>query len=154
MTRLLILACSATKSSAPGVIAARDRYTGPVWQTYRAVDPRGELALLTVLSAKFGWISGDELIPNYDQKLDELRALELATSVDDSRTRKLARFQDITEICVVGGKLYQYVAQEELRQILDLNPSVRITCICDQIGFMRQKLRAWLLAPVHTLEAA
>lgn len=149
-----MMACSATKSSAPGEIPARDRYTGPLWLTYRAVDPRGELAELTVLSAKFGWISGDRPIPDYDQKLDELRALELAWSTDDAQARMIASFRDVTEICVVGGKLYQRLADEKLRQVLDLNPEVRITRICDQIGFMRQKLRSWLRSPVQTLEAA
>jgi len=142
MSRLLVLACSATKSSAPGLVPARERYTGPIWQTYRAADPRGELARLTVLSAKYGWIDGETPIENYDQKMT---ALCVPSATDRSQQLlELGRLDDIEEICIVGGHLYQAAANAYLDEIRARYPNVRIRRICDQIGFMRQHLRAWL----------
>lgn len=142
MSRLLVLACSATKSSAPGLMPARNRYTGPIWQTYRAADPRGELARLTVLSARYGWIDGPTPIANYDQKMT---AQPVASGSERAQQLiELGSFDDIEEICIVGGHLYQAAINPYLDAIRARYPGIVITRICDQIGFMRQQLRAWL----------
>ena len=158
MNRLLIMACSATKHEADFPISARNRYTGPVWQTLKAADPTGELAHVTVLSAKHGWIDGSDLIENYDQKMSSERGRELLEQGLSIETRCLlaelsghgrAKFD---EVCIVGGHLYQGVARELVREAMEtmyhapFTADVRITEICDEIGYMRQQLRAWLNA--------
>ena len=142
MSRLLVLACSATKSSAPGLMRARDRYTGPIWQTYRVADPRGELARLTVLSARYGWIDGTAAIANYDQKRTTAPVASEPERVQ--QLLELGSFDGIEEICIVGGHLYQAAINPYVDSIRARHPEIVITRICDQIGFMRQQLRAWL----------
>jgi hypothetical protein len=143
MSRLLVLACSATKSAEPGLIPARERYTGPLWQTYRAADPHGRFAILTALSARYGWIDGDMPIENYDQKMtvDQIAKLGLTARW---QLRALGDLSGVKQICVVGGSIYQDAADFYLDMVWRRYPTVRATRICDQIGYMRQQLRAWL----------
>lgn len=164
-SRLLVMACSATKASHRLPLPAFDRYTGPVWQTLKAVDPGQNLAHVTVLSAEYGWIDGREPIVNYNRKLDHVRSRELiARGVTAETVAMLAEAtgygqRPFSEACIVGGHFYQAVAQELLiLAALQMYPSpfttgFRIVEICDQVGFMRQRLRAWLLAGAQ-LEAA
>ncbi len=156
MNRLLIMACSATKSSHPLPVRAVERYTGPLWGTWRAVDPGQNLAHVTVLSAEHGWIDGAEPILKYNRKMDNLRGRELIQRGATAET--LAMLAEATgygqrpfsEVCIVGGHYYQAVAQELL--LLAINQSdneffvrgFRTVEICDQIGLMRMRLRAWL----------
>jgi len=158
MSRLLVMACSATKSSHALPLPAVDRYTGPIWGTWRAVDPAQHLAHVTVLSAEHGWIDGREPIVNYNRKLDNVRGRELIQrGVTVETVAMLSEAsgygsRPFIEVCIVGGHYYQAVA----RELVDLansamlpelfTPGFRIVEICDQIGFMRQKLRAWLVA--------
>jgi hypothetical protein len=158
MNRLLIMACSATKNPAEFPISARHRYTGPVWQTLKAADPTGEAAHVVVISAEHGLIDASELIANYDRKMDLDRSRELVREGLTAENRVLLSEltgygrQPFDEVCIVGGHLYQGVAQELVREASEtmLHPpfveNVRIVEICDEIGFMRQKLRAWLAA--------
>ncbi|MEY5100846.1 MAG: hypothetical protein RJA36_3565 [Pseudomonadota bacterium] len=152
------MACSATKNPAEFPISARHRYTGPVWQTLKAADPTGELAHVMVLSAKHGLIDASELIENYDQKMTNERGRELLEQGLTADTRVLLAElsghgrSPFSEICIVGGHLYQAVAQELVREAAEsmyhppFTADVRIVEICDEIGYMRQKLRAWLQA--------
>jgi hypothetical protein len=172
MTRLIVMACSATKSDAAEFMTAKDRYTGPVWQTLKAVDPRGELAHVTAFSAEYGWIDGAHLIRNYDRKMDTARAAHFVACADhfeqlgcpvlDSSwhallTQAYNRGEGrITEICIVGGHLYQAAARAAVETAIANCPSyfdvnVEIVSICDQIGYMRRRLREYLLAPTATM---
>jgi hypothetical protein len=55
-----------------------------------------------------------------------------------------------SEVCIVGGHYYQAVARELLQLTINhsgnefFTADVRVVEICDQIGYMRQQLRAWL----------
>ncbi len=71
--RLLILACSATKTAGEG-LAARDRYQGPLWQTLRATDPDGSKAFVCFLSAKFGLGDARDPLPDYNRVLTDADA--------------------------------------------------------------------------------
>lgn len=166
MNRLLILACSATKSSAPGYLPARQRYTGPVWQTLKAADPDGRLAHVSALSALYGWVDGEYPLSAYNVQMTAARkaevvfyqtvfaqthvtveiALSRATRVDGLRAAR-----PLTEVCVVGGRLYQETAEPLLAHARTSSPQyfapdLSVVTICDQIGLMRQRLRAWLAA--------
>ena len=165
-SRLLLMACSATKSSHRLPLPAVERYTGPVWGTWRAVDPAQNLAHVTVLSAEHGWIDGCEPIVNYNRKLDHIRSRELiARGMTAETMAMLAEAtgygqRPFSEACIVGGHYYQAVAQELLiLAALQMYPSpfttgFRIVEICDQVGFMRQKLRSWLQAGIEQQVAA
>lgn len=67
--RLVILACLATKRRDPGWMPAWERYDGPLWQTWRSVDPGRRLARVGFLSARYGFGAGDRPIEDYDARL-------------------------------------------------------------------------------------
>lgn len=68
-SRLLILACSATKRDGQTYMPAIERYDGPLWRTLRTVDPDGKLAKIAFLSAHFGFRSADTPIEMYDSRM-------------------------------------------------------------------------------------
>jgi hypothetical protein len=166
MNRLLIMACSATKNPAAGTMPACNRYVGPVWQTYKAADPTRSMAHLAVLSARYGLIDGTQSIPDYNERMTQFRANELVMNGLFGREcgvpsyvwlrSMYRRFGEFTEVCIVGGHLYQDVAMQLVRDaqhtVTDnfgtrppvISPNASIVQVCDQIGFMRQQLRAWL----------
>lgn len=85
MKPLLILACSATKRPEPHPLPAIDRYDGPFYRVLRkAVRERaglGDQLHILILSAQHGILAADNLILNYDRRMDRGRAQELAPDV-------------------------------------------------------------------------
>lgn len=82
--RLLILSCSATKRTDPGLLPALHRYDGVAFRVVRTAlrklaDDRHPR--VCILSAEFGLIESDMLIPWYDRRMDLARAAELQTQV-------------------------------------------------------------------------
>ena len=81
MKSLLILGCSATKRATPEPLAAVERYDGPLFRVLRgwmARTPDWRVRLnVAVLSAKFGLISGDSTVGDYDQRMTAAKALGL-----------------------------------------------------------------------------
>ncbi|MCF4130081.1 hypothetical protein [Methylobacterium sp. SyP6R] len=69
MPRLLILACSATKSPELDRIPAFARYDGPLWRTLRSADPDGRRARVAFLSAHYGFRDAATPIADYDARL-------------------------------------------------------------------------------------
>jgi hypothetical protein len=65
-SRLLILACSATKRDGPAYMPAIERYDGPLWKTLRAADLRSEKAIVAFLSAHLGFRAANTPIEMYD----------------------------------------------------------------------------------------
>lgn len=80
---LLILSCSQSKQASEGLLAAIQRYNGPSFRVLRKFLQQYPTTSLDtyILSAKFGLISGQELIPDYDQKMTKIRSQELQSSV-------------------------------------------------------------------------
>jgi hypothetical protein len=168
-SRLLILACSATKRDGPEYMPAIERYDGPLWRTLRSVDPRGEKAAVAFLSAHLGFRAADTPIEMYDARMTEQMAAamidgDLGTRWPRPRTQRRAmpsgehpgmhiatltrngRYP-FSEVAIVGGHLYLDV----MRHLVDLFRTrgfvvgeVRITEISGVIGMMRRDLRVWL----------
>lgn len=122
--RLLILACSATKTSQPGAIPAIERYDGPFWRTLRAyVQPYGSQEDVAqarrldvwVLSAKFGLMPAWTLIETYDlcltpERANRIRAEQPGYQAFDDHTRTMTgTYGNYTHTLVAGGRLYQYL---------------------------------------------
>lgn len=168
-SRLLILSCSATKRDGPEYMPAIERYDGPLWQTLRSVDPRGEKAAVAFLSAHLGFRAADTPIEMYDARMSE--QMVAAMLAGDLGTRwprpKIQRRvmpsgehpgmhiatltahgrYPFSEVALVGGHLYLDV----MRHLVDLFRlrgfvvgNVRITEINGSIGLMRRDLRSWL----------
>ena len=168
-SRLLILACSATKRDGPTYMPAIERYDGPLWQTLRSVDPRGEKAKVAFLSARLGFRAASTPIEIYDARMTpaiaaEMKAGDLGTRWPKQKTRRrvmafgehpgmhiatLTGYGRIpfSDVALVGGHLYLGV----MRHLVDLFRlrgfvvgNVRITEINGSIGLMRRDLRLWL----------
>ena len=168
-TRLLILACSATKRNDPRYMPAIDRYDGPLWRTLRTVDPRREKAQVAFLSAHLGFRAADMPIEIYDARMTE--TMVAAMKRGDLGTRwprptsharvmpsgeypgmHIALFTEHREFAfcdvgLTGGYLYLDV----MRHLVDLfrkagyvAGDARITEINRSIGLMRRDLRRWL----------
>jgi hypothetical protein len=79
MRRLLVLACSEHKRLDAGLLPAIDRYDGPTFRVLRHyLQEQPERApTVWILSAEYGLLSAERLIPYYDRLLDARRAKEL-----------------------------------------------------------------------------
>lgn len=169
--RLLILACSATKRSDQAPIPARDRYDGPLWRTLRATDPRGRLARVGFLSARYGFRDAQTPIEDYDARLSEDLARRMIAGGMTTRwprppsPRKpdnygmhpgaeiasLTRYgsEPIDDVALVGGHLYLTVMRAMLEGFVDMgcvDADAHVVEINGPIGRMRHQLRQWLLA--------
>ena len=163
--RLLILACSATKSEEAGRVPAFLRYQGPLWQTLRTVDAQDVTTCF--LSAKFGFNTSTYPLPAYDARMTKEHAAEMIRlgTVEGTwpRTKPgtLPGFhalavisgithhgdRPITEICICGGELYLQVMRafiEEFKAHGELAQDIKVVEINGGIGEMRHDLRAWL----------
>lgn len=167
--RLLILACSATKRDGPAYVPAIERYDGPLWQTLRSVDPRGEKAKVAFLSARLGFRAAATPIEMYDARMTpaiaaEIKAGDLGTRWPKQKTKRLVMASGehpgmhiatltgygrvpFSDVALVGGHLYL----EVMRHLVDLFRDrghivrdARITEINGSIGIMRRDLRHWL----------
>ena len=169
--RLLILPCSATKRHDPGWMPAWERYDGPLWQTWRAVDPERRLARVGFLSARYGFRAGDSPIEDYDARLTPAMAEQMIAGGMGTRWPRppspnkpdnygshpgceiasLAYHgtRPFTDVALVGGQLYLKVMRaflEGFREMRCLTPDAEITEINAGIGVMRARVRAWLEA--------
>ncbi|NTB87784.1 hypothetical protein [Agrobacterium tumefaciens] len=170
-SRLLILACSATKRDGPKYLPAIERYDGPLWRTLRTVDPDGRLAKVAFLSAHFGFRSADTPIEMYDSRMTReiaaaIKAGGLGMRWPRPKTQRrvmpsgehagmhiaaLTQFgrRPFAEVALVGGHLYLDVMRHFVGLFREggyVAADARITEINGPIGRMRQDLRLWLLA--------
>jgi hypothetical protein len=165
-TRLLILACSATKNIGSHSMPAQERYAGPLWQTLRAADPDGSRATVAALSARYGFIAGTRHIDNYNTQLTRKLAQEMAAGgidaqwptrsthltaewVSTSARQEIEQLSELQfhEVAIAGGALYLKVMRAlvwEFQAAGFISSSARIVEINDSIGLMRKELRSWL----------
>lgn len=168
-SRLLILACSATKRDGPKYMPAIDRYDGPLWRTLRTVDPLGEKAQVAFLSAHLGFREAKTPIEIYDARMtDAIAAAMKAGGLDTRwpRPRKQRRVmpdgehpgmhigsmtdlakRPFVEVALVGGHLYLDVIRHlvgPFRERGHVSTEARVVEINGPIGRMRQDLRLWL----------
>ena len=94
--RLLMLSCSQRKRPGAGLLPAIDRYDGPIYRVLRRYqrgfstsNPQGNsLPDVYILSAKYGLISADQPIVDYERRMTAQRA-------DELRPRVLADLHDL-----------------------------------------------------------
>jgi len=92
MRHFLLLSCSATKRPDPGFLPEHDRYDGPVYRVVRANRAGLDLAIW-IVSAEFGLIPEDRLLPLYDKRITRARARELEGEVSAALDELLRREQ-------------------------------------------------------------
>ena len=139
--RLLLMGCSDTKVKKSERMPAFQRYDGPAYRVFRkflrdcpdAVPPTN----LYMVSAQYGLISGDILIPDYDLQMTTDRAELLKPAVEKSLAFILSLYH-YDEVFVVMDKLYREL-------IADLIPSDQhVTFAEGRIGEKSAALYRWL----------
>lgn len=118
--RLLILGCSRRKRREPGPLPTVELYDGPAFRLYRRFlrTRRQPVPELLVLSAEFGLVAGDRLIPWYDRRMTSKRAQELRPGVSAELDARFGARQ-VTELFVSAGQEYLAVlgGQEALSKL-------------------------------------
>ena len=142
--RLLILDCSNDKDRSPGLLPAIDRYKGRLFHVlHRFLSECPQQAVLLdvyILSPKYGLISGDYPIEDYDQDMDEARAIKLQPQVNEVVLN--LELNGYASICYAWSKKYS-IAFEGLPE--DWIPAgVKYTKINRQWGPDRRELEEWL----------
>lgn len=170
-SRLLILACSATKEGGPRYMPAIDRYDGPLWQTLRVTDPNGEMAQTAFLSAYLGFRAASTPIEMYDiamtpQLAAAMRAGNLGTRWPQQKTQRqvmpsgehagmhIASMTDygrhpFSSIALAGGHRYIEIMKQLVRLFMIggyVENHAVVTIINGPIGAMRRELREWLVS--------
>lgn len=108
MNKLLLISCSQRKREDAGLLPAIDRYDGPVYRCLRKMIreetyPVDEIGCL-IISAKYGLITTQACIEDYDQKMTADRAAELRDAVQSSLSRFLSK--RIEQVFINLGKDY------------------------------------------------
>jgi len=139
LPRLLVIACSQRKRPNCEPLRAIERYDGPPFRVIRRYfrDCPDHDVEVTVLSAKYGLIDGDQAIPNYDQRMSAARAKELSILVVPQFRRLLQRAWDDMAICL--GKQYMLALRQEITSQRD-----QFTILTGGLGRRLTSLRRWL----------
>lgn len=138
--RLLVMACSATKRSDPGLIPADERYDGTAYRLLRAHRPINTRIL--ILSAQYGLINHRTPIETYDRKMTRAHAAEIAAD-PPSRNLLLVSLPYSSDTFVFGGTHYQHCIELMSAGIQQHAPIVYSS---GRIGIQLQQLKHWLLA--------
>lgn len=142
--RLLILACSQRKHPDPGLLPAIERYDGPQFGVLRKFlleqPAKAQLVDTFILSAKFGLISVDQPISNYDYKMSPQRAQALQPKVT-SALEQILQTNPYSELFISLGQSYwqALVGYEQLVQ-----SETQVTIAAGSQGGRQAALRRWL----------
>lgn len=133
---MLILPCSKQKkqvSTAP----ALELYDGPFYRVLRKNMP---LNLdVFILSAKYGLISSNKIISNYDQMMTLERAHELEDDIS-IELKEIFKKDQYDDIFINLGKIYM-LALEKSENLLS---RYNVTLADGQIGERLHQLKGWL----------
>ncbi|RAS16050.1 DUF6884 domain-containing protein [Paraburkholderia bryophila] len=141
---LVIMACSATKAAVPA--PAIDLYRGVMYSTLRANAP-GTRPVVLILSAKHGFLSADQIIEPYEQRMTEARADDMIGDLPAYDT--IAWPSDVCAVLLAGGKPYKRVMRAAIERRTRLGlivPDAPITETAGTIGYQRAQLGAYLRA--------
>ena len=106
---LLIVACSHRKRSDPGLLPAIIRYDGPTFFVLRRFigqqPPESKGISVYILSAEFGLIHHDQLIPHYDHRMTRTRAKALQPGII-AELRRILSTNYYRELFISVGRDY------------------------------------------------
>jgi cytoplasmic iron level regulating protein YaaA (DUF328/UPF0246 family) len=138
-----VLACSSRKVPASGLLPALERYDGVAYRVVKKLRRLGQYPEdvdLLIVSAKYGVIPPDRLIPDYDVQMTPCRAREQANSNGEA-LKRFFKGRSYAEVFISVGRNY----------LLALEPfgawrgTARVTVNKGQIGFQLKGLKGWLL---------
>ena len=142
--RLLILSCSRTKRADQGLLPALKRYDGPTYRVmnkFLRVHPsRAQSLDVYILSAEFGLIPSDKLIPKYDHRMTPQRVEELQQPTL-SQLKQILNGKQYQEFFISMGKDYLRVL-DGYKSLTATNLSVTVSQ--GSMGCKLAELRSWL----------
>lgn len=142
-TRLLIVSCSAKKDPAEGLQPAILRYRPGAYYQMIYQKPQEHWPDIVILSARYGYLSPQTLLPNYNFKMDQPTADKLKTDPQSLATLKLLVQPWHTDIMIASGGLYRQVIEyHKQRGVFPENAIFRV--VCGGIGKHRRQLKHWL----------
>ncbi len=109
MRKLVVLACSKTKiwMEKPELkgkkIIAKDAYTGSVFRYGLKYAQKNNMPFI-ILSGKYGLLEPEQLIEEYDFKLNSFEEAEHIRGIFKNRLKKI--FHDYDSIFLIGGDEY------------------------------------------------
>jgi hypothetical protein len=118
-TSLAILGCSQRKNDTARPIPAIDRYDGPVFRVFRkhAREAAQTVADACVLSALFGLIPGNLLIPRYDHRITGTNDPALRLRVERQLKQTLDEIQPDRLFVSVGSDYWPLLEEPLAQQI-------------------------------------
>ena len=113
MIDLLLLACSKRKRHTAGLLPAASRYDGGAFRVLRRAQREGHaprnLAIL-IVSARYGLISSECLIEDYDQLMTAQRACDLCLQVSSRLDDELSQLSPQSVFASLGQRYYQTIS--------------------------------------------
>lgn len=155
MGRLLLLSCGKRKRADLDLLPALERYDGPLFRVVRrfcATHPLSQPDIY-ILSAKFGLISANQPIPNYDQRLTPERASELRPAVQETLAQILTQHSYADLYYALGRDYAQsldgFVFPSSAQASAQTN-DIHITIASGSQGRRLAHLHDWLYGPHAT----
>lgn len=142
MRRLLVIACSQSKSREAGLIPAIERYDGPAFRVIRKYlrESRDLSLKIWIISAKFGLLESSQPIPDYDCQMSRISALALRSEIS-SAARKLIDSERWDRIGLSAGMVYRFALGDSI-QVGD--EVFRLELLDGGLGSRLSRLKAWL----------
>lgn len=142
MSRILILACSATKRNDAGLMPALYRYDGPAFRTLRANTEPGAGPSVFILSARYGLIGEIDEIRDYDERMTRHRAAALVNGTAAKLEELEAAGKLAGEILFYGGEDYRWLIKQAAARVGLWEGRFAFTR--GGIGGQLGQLKAWL----------
>jgi hypothetical protein len=139
MSRILVLSCSGKKFLTPAAVPAWYRYDGMLFRVCKRLEATNQFphdVNVLILSAEFGILPRDALIPWYERPLDDARADALKPAVTHALHDALTQ-NGANEIFLAMGITYR-------RAIGTLPAGVAVIDVREPIGLRMERLRRWL----------
>lgn len=145
MSDLLLLACSKRKRHTAGLLPAFQRYDGGAYRVVKRALREGRaprnLAIL-IVSARYGLISSECQIEDYDQRMSVERARELCAEVGGGLDHELGQIRPQVVFVSLGQIYLQSIVTSLLFKQLELAGQV---CYArGKPGERMAQLRHWL----------
>ena len=142
---LLIISCSNSKNHQEGLIPAIRRYTGAWYGVINKLKREGKFPSnvdVLIISAKYGLIRLNDLIEDYNWKMDVSRAKELNESVIEKLKVILIK-TDYESVLINMGRDYMEAMQGFEGVMLPLHKAFVLK---GRIGYRKKEMRNWLLS--------
>ncbi len=138
---LIIMACCDKKSAAPGQVAAIDRYEGAYYNVIKQT-PASQRPPILILSARYGFISDQAKIPDYDQEMRAGRSMEMLGAAEiPAGLEELLAGRKFKNVIIAAGQRYRTIIDAFYSDFLDAE---QITRTEGGIGEQRSQLKDWM----------